>query len=268
MVEEHKNIKKNLFLILGLIALIGVFGGLTYAFFNYTKTGNANTFKTGIISFSTTEDTITLTNVFPITWNDAINDTVNTDKVEIGVVGNTNYNKGLEYLVTVEDSKITVGTGNNEKLVPIQLLINATNLGTKYDILQNDYWNNRAGNTAMIAIPNYTSENGIGFTDFYDDGQRVAVGYIPSGTTGVNGTITIKAYIPLEWTAISDTYDENETTDNMGTTDDWVDGRTVLTTEEWNSLGTTPISFKVRIEANEGTWVEDMNGNTSPSINP
>ncbi len=44
----------------------------------------------------------------------------------------------------------------------------------------------------------------------------------------------------------------------MGTTNNWVDGRTVLTTTEWNSLSSNPISFKIRAESNEGIWVESM----------
>ena len=42
-----------------------------------------------------------------------------------------------------------------------------------------------------------------------------------------------------------------------GTSSEWVNGRTVLTTSEWNSLGTNSISFKIRAESNEGIWVEE-----------
>ncbi len=31
--------------------------------------------------------------------------------------------------------------------------------------------------------------------------------------------------------------------------------RIVFTTEEWNSFSSTPISFKIKVEANEGIWV-------------
>ena len=41
----------------------------------------------------------------------------------------------------------------------------------------------------------------------------------------------------------------------MGTTSEWVNNRTVFTTEEWNSLQTNGISFQIKVEANEGTWV-------------
>ncbi len=90
---------------------------------------------------------------------------------------------------------------------------------------------------------------------------NILVGYIPQNTTlgtpsGINGKITIKAYLDKNKIAISDTYDGNET-DLMGTTNDWVDGRVVLTTEEWNSLQQNGISFQVKVEANEDIWVEE-----------
>ncbi len=90
---------------------------------------------------------------------------------------------------------------------------------------------------------------------------NILVGYIPQNTTlgtanGVNGKITIKAYLDKNKIAISDTYDGNET-DLMGTTNEWVNGRVNLTTEEWNALQQNGISFQVKVEANEGLWVEE-----------
>ena len=67
------------------------------------------------------------------------------------------------------------------------------------------------------------------------------------GETGVNGNIDITAFIDINKVAITDTY-LNETDE------DWVMGREVLTTEEWNNFANTPLSFKVKVEANEGTF--------------
>ncbi len=89
------------------------------------------------------------------------------------------------------------------------------------------------------------------------NGKYIAVGYIPSGSTGVNGSIDITAFIDTNKVAISDTYDGTES-DLMGTTNDWVMGREVFTTTEWNSFDSVnPLSFKVKVEANEGIWVEE-----------
>ena len=43
-------------------------------------------------------------------------------------------------------------------------------------------------------------------------------------------------------------------TDSYGTTSQWVAGRTVFTTQEWNSLQTNGISFQIKVEANQGIW--------------
>ena len=62
-----KNRKQNLLLVLGLFVLITMFGGLTYAFFNYSRTGSANTLSVGRISFNTNQtETINLSDVSPI----------------------------------------------------------------------------------------------------------------------------------------------------------------------------------------------------------
>ena len=45
----------------------------------------------------------------------------------------------------------------------------------------------------------------------------------------------------------------------MGTTNNQAIGKTVFTTSEWNSIQGSPLSFKVKVEANEGIWVDDPN---------
>ena len=51
----------------------------------------------------------------------------------------------------------------------------------------------------------------------------------------------------------------------MGTTNEWVNGRTVLTTTEWNSLNSTGITFQIKTESNEGIWVEEQDNSTPAS---
>ncbi len=53
----------------------------------------------------------------------------------------------------------------------------------------------------------------------------------------------------------------------MGTTNDWIMGREVFTTEEWNSFQTNPLSFKVKVESNEGIWVEQEKFLTMKNLN-
>ena len=237
--------KKTLLSIVGVAILVIGLVGITYAIFNYTRTGGANTIRVGKIAFSSSQATpISLTNVFPISSTEALTDTTNTGQSVITITGDTEYSDGVEYLVTISDVHNTVGTGANQKTIPIAIQVTASNgLGSSND----NYFTNRGGNTSIYRV---LSRGEI------EENARVLVGYIAKGATGVNGTITIKAYLDSAKIAISDTYDGTES-GNMGTTTDWVAGRTVLTTTEWNSLQTAGVSFKVKVEANEGIWVEE-----------
>ena len=250
--------KKQSLIVIGVFTLVLMLVTTTYAFFNYTRTGTANVIKTGRISFSTNQtDTINLTNVFPIDKTTIGTDTTNTDEVVISITGDTTYTEGLEYLVTAVDVNNTIGSGNNQKSVPISISVSASNLGEEDE----EYFDNRddANNHLYRVLAG----------DVIENNGRIAVGYIKSGATGVNGTLTIKAYLDKDKIAISDTYDGTEN-DNMGTTTEWVDNRTVLTTAEWNALQTDGVSFKIKVEANEGIWVEEIRTvnvmNTFPTV--
>ena len=259
------------------ILLIGLVG-VTYAFFNYTRTGAANNIRTGRIYFNTTSgDTLNLTNVFPMDSSEAANAAL--DSVTLGITGDTSYADGEEFVVTLVDVTNTV----NGKEIPMNYIATYTAAtgGTIGDANSN-YWTAKSAKNANIYLLNATGP--------VEEGKQVLVGYIKNGATGISGTLSIKAYIDSDRIAISDTYYENATTtptptapndeygtttewvddenatttptptapnDEYGTTTEWVDGRTVLTTTEWNSLGTTPISFKIRAESQEGLWVEE-----------
>ena len=236
---------------LGIMLLVV---GVSYSFFNYTRTGAANTIRVGRIAFvSRQTETINLTNLFPIdpTETGIMDDDTKVGTLEIEIEGDTDYADGVEYLISTTNSSVHTSTG---KIVPISLSVTVTDLGTPSD----NYFMARNSKNATI----YKRLSGGSVVG----DQQLLVGYIKPNTTsgtadGVDGKITIKAYFDENKIAISDTYDGTEA-DNMGTTNNWVNGRTVLTTEEWNSLSTNGISFQVRIEANEGIWVDEPIYNT------
>ena len=93
---------KILLSVIGIVLLIvGVFG-ISFAFFNYTRTSSANTLSVGRISFNHTQDgKIELTNVFPANKNNLNNS--NSDTVTINIIGDTTYTEGIEYKITLED---------------------------------------------------------------------------------------------------------------------------------------------------------------------
>lgn len=254
--------KKQMYVVIGAFIVVLVLFTTTYAFFNYTRTGTANNIRTGRISFNTTQNgTLNLTNVFPVASNSVGND-YSQDTVTINITGDTTYANGIEYLVTAEDVHTETSTG---KKVPLTLKVAVTNnLGTQdTDNDQIEYFTDRGGNTSYY--------KNLSESVLYD-GQYLLVGYIASGQTGINGTINIKAYLDDTKIGISDTYPEGEVSHvegvepNQGTVIDGYNGtpnsfgtgRVVLTTNEWNSLQQqgNELSFKIRVEANEGTWVD------------
>ena len=223
--------KRLLISILAVIGLISIALGTTVAFFNYAKTGTGNILAVGRINFNSSQGTsINLTNVFPVK-REELNDSNEVGSVTLTVTGDTTYDDGIEYLISADNVVNTV----NSKEVPIGVVVTANNLGTSDD----SYFTNRGGNSSIYKI--------LSKDTIKEDGELV-VGYITKGATGVNGTVTIKAFIDGDRVVITDTPEENS---------DWQAGREVLSTEEWNSLNTNGLSFKIKVEANQGIWVKE-----------
>ena len=94
---EDSNLKKKIFLsVIVILLLVTTVIGISVAFFNYTRTGGANTVRVGRIYFNSTQDrTITLSNVFPISSEDLENDENNHDSITINIEGDTEYSEGI-----------------------------------------------------------------------------------------------------------------------------------------------------------------------------
>ena len=234
---SNSNSSKQILLsVIGVAILVVAVVGVSFAFFNYTRTGAANTVRTGTITFNTTNSSISVTNVFPIEKSTLGTDTTNVGTGTVTITGNTNYNKGIDFTVTAVDVSSNIGTESGK--LPLSVAVTTSNL---------------------TGVKAFGSNSGEMTVNSYEDGATIAEdsvlasGRIPADTN-VDGTITIKAYIDAAGVAISDTYNgpSSTPTDNMGTTSTWVDGRTVLTTSEWNALASTPATFKIKVVANEG----------------
>ena len=241
--------KKQMFLIITVFTLIMIVGTISYAFFNYTRTGSSNNFKVGRMSFiSRNEEIITINDLFPIDTSTPgiMNDASKVGTYEIDIVGDTDYSEGLEYLVSAVDVNNYVGTVDR---FPISINVTIDNLGTPSDT----YFTSR--NSKNSTIYKRLSGNSI------REDQQLLVGYIKPNTEngtaeGVNGKITIKAYIDKDGIIITDTPVESFSYANDNAID-LEDGIFEVTTEEWNALQSTGISFKIKVEANDGIWVNE-----------
>ena len=252
------NKNKHLLLsIIGIAILVIAVVGVTYAFFTYSKTGNENAIRTGDIYFNSTEtgNTVTLSNVFPVassTIGTANESETDVSTVAITIEGNTTYNGGVEYVLTLDDVNIETNT-NPAKEIPLSLNVSVesitdqtTSTTTSIGTANNDYFTAR-GTTAS---PSSTAIYKITAKETAEQDEQILVGYVPKNVT-VKGKVVVKAYIDDAKILITDTPDAVDTT-----------GKTVISTTEWNSIkGNSALSFKVKVEARDGIWVKDSNIN-------
>lgn len=271
--EGSKQSKQILISVIGVAILVVAVVGVSFAFFNYTRTGAANQVSTGKIKFvSEQTGSITLSNVFPLTSEQLATEIAKTTEgnaaydasyipnfaeVEVSIKGETTYSQGLDYRVTatgVDFTTNTTGTGATNVTLPVNVTVTATDLGTNVGT------GTLSGNTDQVKVYSYTSTTPLA------EGNLLAEGHIKntedaSTFTGqrINGTLTVRAYLDAGTLAITDTYagSGNEATEQNGTTDSWVSGRTVITTDQWNSLASSPLSFKIKVESKEtgGSYV-------------
>lgn len=305
---SNSNSSKQILLsVIGIAILVVAVIGVSFAFFNYTRTGSVNTIRTGTITFNSTNSVINITNVFPVDKADIDTDVNNVGTGTVTITGSTNYNKGIDFVVTAEDVSENIGTTTGK--LALSVAVSAEDL---------DDVTAFGSNSGTMTLNTFEDGNTI------SSGAVLASGRIPAETE-IDGTITIKAYIDASSVAITDTYPavvhytrnssmtaaelsscEEHTVmatgftgaetpsafcDGTGTrggktfqehldedlfstgvlvdfldanvikeldaegrtTSSWVHGRTVLSTSAWNALASTPASFKIRVEANQGS---------------
>ena len=111
--------KKNLLLLLLVVGCIAIVGGVTYAFFNYSKTSTTNSeLVTGDIYFNFTNESngITLTNTFPETVEEARARTDNTFTFDI--TGRNTSNKPIYYEIDIVDGDVPSGKTESNRILP------------------------------------------------------------------------------------------------------------------------------------------------------
>ena len=233
--------KQVLLSVIGVAILVVAVVGVSFAFFNYTRTGSANTVRTGTISFTSSQSALTITTMFPIKLVNgevANGDLAYTDEAVVTINGSTTYADGMNFRVSVASvtNHISDAIVDNPSTTNVNEARAAIDLPISVLVSTED-----TSNITNLVTNNYTN---------IATGYVLASGTIPYNTTITNAKIKVRAYLDGSQIAISDTYDGTES-DNMGTTTNWVNGRYVLTTDEWNNISGSgaAVSFKIVVEA-------------------
>lgn len=258
--NQSNQSKQVLLSVIGVAILVVAVVGVSFAFFNYTRTGTANTVETGKIKFnSVAGEAIELRNVFPISSTALATDEGNHAQTTVTIVGETTYSKGLDWKVTAQEVNFKGNPeSQNTTALPVNVKVEfAAATGKTIGEAKATIGTNETTDCYKL----YQYDTGTAL----QTGDTLAEGHIANSATYSDGTrysgiLTIKAYLDASQIAITDTlvgetYDggTNGTTGNPG----WVGTRTRLTTEQWNALAQYPLSFKVKVESREtgGTWV-------------
>ena len=236
--EQSNQSKRVLLSVIGVAILVVAVVGVSFAFFNYTRAGADNSVGTGRIKFlSTQEGTTAVSNFFPEIPGSTTYTPGQASIATVHVTGGTTFSGGLEYRVRAVDV-------HNTNAVPVLI-----------DIAETESTLSTSGHGTFTKAG--TNNSGVGIV--LAEGVQLAEGTITVGSgeaaaidAWINGTFTVKAYIPADRVAISDTTGTYETTEYVnGTNDGWVNERTVITTAQWNALQANPVTFKIQVEAIE-----------------
>ena len=247
--EQSNQSKKVLLSVIGVAILVVAVVGVSFAFFNYTRTGGTNTVTTGHIEFSTVNPGVTIQNMFPITVTGNTVATAElgyTAEAIVKISGNTTYNGGIDYKVFATDlDDVVIDATNLSDVVddalrlPISVLVTTDKFSGA---------NISGSNAANLQAPTTYSRTTLA------NNQLLAQGIIPENVNVTDAEIHIRAYLDAGQIAITDTLLTDATSESYtnGTTTQWVDGRVRLTTQQWNSIGAqngAAVSFKVTVEA-------------------
>ena len=227
--NQSNSSKQVLLSVIGVAILVVAVVGVSFAFFNYTRTGPANSVGTGEIHFETSQSVVAVTNLFPVSGNDVTaSTTTNVATTEVTITGWTNYAGGLTYTVTAENVDL--------KGLPIRVKV----------------FKDDGGTVSTATLTSYVDDS-----DPLTSGDPLAIGTIAHSSTAPasaagTGKIIIKAYLDADDILITDTPTGSPAPSGYenGTA---TSGKTVVTTEQWNALALTPATFRVKVVSTEGT---------------
>lgn len=135
--------KKQMYIVVGIFALILFLGGITYAFFNYTRVGSANSISTSTIIFNTSNDLlIDVSNDFPQDdlEGQALADMKANHMGTLSVSGHNTLANGVIYHVyVVRGDDITSKQRLKDENILFQFTPNFTSGQNGFTIMSNSY---------------------------------------------------------------------------------------------------------------------------------
>ena len=129
---------------ISLLTFFAIILGTTFAFFNYTRTGGANSLATGQVKFDTTGTLlIDVSNDFPYEsglTQEAMNTMKNSHKGTLTITGHTTLTDGVKYRIyAVRGDAITGKLRLNDENINIQLTPNFVSGSNGFTVKTNDY---------------------------------------------------------------------------------------------------------------------------------
>ena len=227
---NNNSSKQILLSVIGVAILVVAVVGVSFAFFSYVRTGNANTIETGTIVFSASDTNLKLTNVFPTdgALQTAENEgDVVTATVKVG--GKTTYDTGIDYQVRV----VELSTANATIIPTIEVV--AAPVEGKV--------------TATVTNAEYNPDKPLA------NNQLLCSGTIAGNVdlTTEAQILTIKAYYSKDDYHISDSKEADLISAGLIADDYTTNGGEIITTSVWNALSESgaAYSFKIQVIATQ-----------------
>ncbi len=207
------NNKKMIYIIVGSILLVTLIVGVTYAWFNYTRTGGNNSMTTGTIEFNFTDDTLMdITNDFP-EYPDMTNSELialkSTHTGSLNITGHNTLSDGVRYSIYLVHGDDISGKQRLDDLsVKFQLEPAFTSGSNGFTVLSNNY----STPTNLV----FTNGKALISTGLVKDTiQSTTVDYnfymwIDAGTTFISST-TKRLVLPEGNPSLADTTSGNTT---------------------------------------------------------
>lgn len=250
---KNENKMKIILTVVGILLIIGITTGVTYAFFNYTKTGEENTIRTGTIEFDYQDvQPLQLSNQFPISEEEI----TDNNKLTFTISGHNSLPNGVSFNIYAVHGDDVVGkTWLTDNIIKMKFIPPAN--GDGFSITTNNF--------ASANSPTYIDGKALIATGLIKDTQALTtksyslyvwvdsdLAYVSSTTKRANnaegnpsladatsGTTTATRYMKNNDVASTVTlYPAN--TDSTG--------KIIYTTKEFSDAHYT---VKIRVEASE-----------------